>query len=128
MYFMGAMVGTALKAMGQERNQSDPRDSKLTTQNMAKKYVDMAKNMSVQAQERPKYPAAMKPQVDYSFVNTVNQKYRESLATLSEVQKAAKAQAIRQGLDPFVLKKIDYDFSFSDREEGERTTMKQLER
>ena len=50
-----------------------------------------------------------------------------ALATLSDVQEAAKRQALRQGLSSAIIKKIDYDFSFSDRTEGERTTIKKLE-
>tara|TARA_R100001510_G_C7653948_1_gene212465 strand:+ start:111 stop:491 length:381 start_codon:yes stop_codon:yes gene_type:complete len=119
-----AIVGTSLKALGQEKNQSD---SGVAKQLSSKKYVDMADDMASQAQERQKYTSAVKPQADYSFINTVNNKYRESLATLSDVQEAAKKQALRQGLSPSIIKKIDYDFSFSDRTEGERTTIKRLE-
>ena len=116
-----AIVGTSLKALGQERNQSD---SGLAKQISSKKYIDMADDM---AQERQKYTSAVKPQADYSFINTVNSKYKETLATLSDVQEAAKRQALRQGLSSAIIKKIDYDFSFSDRTEGERTTIKKLE-
>tara|TARA_X000001382_G_scaffold30719_1_gene19693 strand:+ start:772 stop:1152 length:381 start_codon:yes stop_codon:yes gene_type:complete len=119
-----AIVGTALKGMGQEKNQSD---SGVAKQLSSKKYIDMADDMASQAQERQKYTSAVKPQADYSFINTVNNKYRESLATLSDVQEAAKKQALRQGLSPSIIKKIDYDFTFSDRTEGERTTIKRLE-
>ena len=93
----------------------------------SKKYIDMADDMATQAQERQKYTSAVKPQADYSFINTVNSKYKETLATLSDVQEAAKRQALRQGLSSAIIKKIDYDFSFSDRTEGERTTIKKLE-
>ena len=90
-----AIVGTSLKALGQERNQSD---SGLAKQISSKKYIDMADDMATQAQERQKYTSAVKPQADYSFINTVNSKYKETLATLSDVQEAAKRQALRQGL------------------------------
>lgn len=97
-----AIVGTSLKALGQERNQSD---SGLAKQISSKKYIDMADDMATQAQERQKYTSAVKPQADYSFINTVNSKYKETLATLSDVQEAAKRQALRQGLSSAIIKK-----------------------
>ena len=123
MNFLSAIVGTSLKAMGQERNQS--KDSLATTIS-SKKYIDMADDMATQAKERQKYGAAVKPQVDNSFVRIINQKYQDTLATLSEVQSAAKSQALRQGLHPSIIKKIDYDFTFSDTSEGTRTDLKKL--
>tara|TARA_X000001388_G_scaffold47957_2_gene34355 strand:+ start:37 stop:414 length:378 start_codon:yes stop_codon:yes gene_type:complete len=123
---LSAVVGTALRAMGQPRQQSASNYGGVETALDASKYIKMADDTTTQASSRQKYTSSVKPRPDYSYVNIINQKYREALASLSDVQTAAKNQAIRQNLDPFVIKKIDYDFTFSDRDEGERTSVATL--
>jgi hypothetical protein len=48
------------------------------------------------------------------------------LSTLDETKRAYINQLKRQNLD-YLIKKVEYDFSFSDTKEGERTKLLKLD-
>ena len=99
MNFMGAIVGTALTGMGQERKRSSSdTSSRLSKQVSADKWTKMAESIKRDAEKSRLYAAAQKPRVDYSFVNEVTDKYGNMLAQLDETRIAYVNQAKRFNL------------------------------
>ena len=63
---------------------------------------------------------------DNEFLKTVDTQYGRMLSTLDETKRAYINQLKRQNLD-YLIKKVEYDFSFSHTKEGERTKLLKLD-
>ena len=125
MFLMDAIVGSTLKGLGQPRNQSKP-DSRISKQISAKKYIDMSNKTTEDADARQKYTRPPNTLPDNEFLKTVDNQYGRMLSTLDETKRAYINQLKRQNLD-YLIKKVEYDFSFSDTKEGERTKLLKLD-
>tara|TARA_X000001388_G_C2192317_1_gene108034 strand:- start:37 stop:417 length:381 start_codon:yes stop_codon:yes gene_type:complete len=125
MFLMDAVVGSTLAKLGQPRNQSSS-DSGLSKQVSSQKYIKMAQDTTEQAGARQKYTRPVSTRQDNSFMNTINNTYGRMLADLDETKKAYVSQLKRQNMN-YLIPKVEYDFSFSDRTEGERTKLLKLD-
>ena len=125
MFLMDAIVGSTLAKLGQPRNQSKP-DSRISKQISSKKYIDMANKTTEDADARQKYTRPPNTLQNNEFLKTVDNQYGRMLSTLDETKRAYINQLKRQNLD-YLIKKVEYDFSFSDTKEGERTKLLKLD-
>ena len=125
MFLMDAIVGSTLTKLGQPRKQSQP-DSRVSKQISAKKYIEMANKTTKDADARQKYTRPPNTLQNNEFLKTVDNQYGRMLSTLDETKRAYINQLKRQNLD-YLIKKVEYDFSFSDTKEGERTKLLKLD-